>query len=196
VAEKLLETAHFWAHQLGESDKTIRKALEGVEPDGMRGESQPRFYLSTVFRALLGYDQQLDGNKERARKDKEAADKLALDNAERRGDLARISVMEGELAQVAANLRRNALALPTAMASALKGLDADAIRIKLEDALYGVLADFSDYRPGRRTSGSAALSEEGAEGGPAAAEADDQPVGGPEPDLKPRKQRRARPVAN
>ena len=120
MAEKLLETVHYWAHQMGESDKTLRKALEGVEPDGMRGESQPRYFLSTVFRALMGFDQQLDANKERARKDKEAADKLALDNAERRGDLARISTMEGELAGVVSNLRRNALSLPSTMASALK----------------------------------------------------------------------------
>jgi hypothetical protein len=196
VAEKLLETVHYWAHQMGESDKTLRKALEGVEPDGMRGESQPRFYLSTVFRAVMGFDQQLDANKERARKDKEAADKLALDNAERRGDLARISTMEGELAGVVSNLRRNALSLPSTMASALKGLDADAIRAKLEDAIHGLLADLADYRPGRRTTGDQEVDQEGAEGWSAATEADDQPMGGSEPNPKPRKQRRAGPVEN
>lgn len=88
MSKRLLHTAHFWAQQLGVGDKEVRAVLEDREPDGHRG-TQPTFYLTTVYQALAETSG-LNAGHERARKDKEAADKLALENAETRGEIARI----------------------------------------------------------------------------------------------------------
>ena len=177
MGERLCKTAHFWARQLGESDKTVRRALEEIPPDGDRGETQPTYYLATVFRALTQLDQELDANRERARKDKEAADKLAMENAVTRGDLARVSVMAREVGQLLADHRQNALALPTKLAPLLKGLDEDRIRLRLEDAVYELLGDLADYRPGRGAGSDTQGAADSDEGREAPATAAPEPVG-------------------
>jgi hypothetical protein len=121
--------------------------------------------------------EELDPSRERARKDKEAADKLAMENAETRGDLGRVSVMEREIASLLADHRQNALALPTKLAPALKGLDEERIRARIEDAVYELLGDLADYRPGGRAGGDPAGAAARGGGGEAPAEADDKPVG-------------------
>lgn len=120
---------------------------------------------------------ELDAVKERARKDKEAADKLALENAETRGDVARISTMESELSTLFADHRSNALALPNKLAPALVGLNADQIRERIESSVYELLGDLADYRPGSRGSGRKAVDTDGAADSEAPAKANGKRVG-------------------
>ena len=171
MAERLLKTANYWAEQLQVSDKEVRKALEGREPDGSRGETQPTWFLTTVFAALSGMES-LDGSKERARKDKEAADKLALENAETRGDLAPISIMEDEVASLLGDHRTNVLGLPSKAAPLLVGLNADQIRERLEGFVFELLGDLADYRPGSRKGKRPQGAEPGESGSEASTEAD------------------------
>jgi hypothetical protein len=130
-----------------------------------------------VSRHRPGLEDDLDGEQERARKDKEQADKLALENAETRGDVARVSVMERELSALFGDHRSNVLAGPSRLAPQLVGLNAAQIRDRLESWAYEVLGDLASYRPGRRSSGRAVGVDEGGAGSEAAAEADGKPVG-------------------
>jgi hypothetical protein len=130
-----------------------------------------------VGRHRPGLEDDLDGEQERARKDKEQADKLALENAETRGDVARVSVIERELSAVFADLRANGLAGPNKLAPILVGLNADQIRDRLESWVYELLGDLASYRPGTRTGGGSGDADQGTSDGEAAAEADGKPVG-------------------
>jgi hypothetical protein len=128
--------------------------------------------------ALVGWyvarqsGQELDPTKERARKDKESADKLALENAETRGDVARISVMEEEVASLLGDHRTNALGLPSKAAPLLVGLNADQIRDRLEGFVYELLGDLADYRAGARKGRNKSGAASGSKGREASAEAD------------------------
>lgn len=116
--------------------------------------------------------EELDALKERARKDKEHADQLALKNAETRGDLAPISVMEDEIASLLGDHRTNVLGLPSKAAPLLVGLNADQIRDRLEEFVCELLGDLADYRPGARKTKRKNGAEPSDEGREAAAEAD------------------------
>lgn len=196
MADRLKETAHFWALQLDESDKTVRRALDGVMPDGHRSKNQPTYYLATVWAAMNGLSDELDANRERARKDKETADKLALQNAETRSDVARVSVIERELGMLFADHRSNALGLPSKLAPRMVGLNADQIREIVEGAVYELLGGLADYRPSHGTASREGSDQGSGEGSEATTAIHGQPVGGRRTPAESRKQRGARPVAN
>jgi hypothetical protein len=150
------------------------KAGDGIprNPDG----SYPGPALVAWYVARMT-GEELDANRQRARKDKEAADKLALDNAKTRADLAPISIMEEEVASLLGDHRTNALGLPSKAAPLLVGLNADQIRDRLEEFVYELLGDLADYRPGARTQKRSSGAESGSPDSEASAEIDDQPVG-------------------
>lgn len=135
------------------TDKTIRAwVAEGmpVASRGRQGGESHRIDLTAAVAWRLAREMEgLDPQRERARRDKEAADKLALENAETRGDVARVSVMESELAALIADMRANALGVANKVAPRLCGLDAAEIRGMLYDEMHALLAAIADYRPGR-----------------------------------------------
>lgn len=145
------------------------KAGDGIprNPDG----TYPGPALVAWFVSRQTGDE-LDAMKERARKDKEAADKLALENAKTRGELAPIAVMEDEVASLLGDHRTNALGLPSKAAPLLVGLNADQIRERLEEFVYELLGDLADYRPGARKAKRPNGAESSGEGCEATTEAD------------------------
>ncbi len=177
-----LWTLNALAVELGRDRRSLARALEGLEPDECRqagSRTDRKYRLVRVIEHLYARDpggEELDPAKERARKDKEAADKLALENAETRGDLARVSVMAREVATLLGDHRQNALSVPTKLAPILVGLDADRIRSKLEDAVYELLGDLADYRPGSGGGVDSPRAGRGEASGETAAEADGQRV--------------------
>lgn len=142
------------AELTGHSWRTVKARLEAAGIAPLRREGHSNLYDSTAALAAIyarpATDEEFDPARERARRDKEAADKLALENAEARGDLARVSVMAREVAALFSDIRQNALGLPTKLAPQLVGQDADRIRAQLEDAVYELLTDIADYEPGRQ----------------------------------------------
>jgi hypothetical protein len=140
--------------------------------------------------------EELDPNKERARKDKEMADKLALQNAETRGDLAPVSVMERELGMVFADHRSNALGLPSKLAPRLVGLNADQIRDIIESGIYELLGGLADYRPGTRKADGTRSVETIADGSETSAAVHGKPVVRRRTPAESRKQRGTRALAN
>jgi hypothetical protein len=137
------------------------KAGDGI-PRNVDG-SYPGPALVAWYVARQSGDE-LDPVKERARKDKEAADQMALKNAETRGDVARVSIMEEEVAALLGDHKTNALGLPSKVAPYLVGLNADQIRVRIEAAVHELLGGLADYRPGnrkrRRAPGAASSAED------------------------------------
>jgi len=187
LTERLLGTANYWAFQLDADDKELRKALEGAEPDGMRGESQPQFFLTTIM-AALGSVTSLDGGQERARKDKEAADKLALENAQTRGEVGLISEIAerlgGHIDRCCSRLEQIPDALGQFCEPRIAAVVIPECRRLIHEARTELATDLATL--GAAASGPVDTS----------AEPDSESVGGQQPAPVERKQRRARTVAN
>lgn len=83
------------AVELALDRRSLARKLEGLEPDeedeDKAGRVSRRWRMARVVAHLTGTAVDLDAGKERARKDKESADKLALENAQTRGELVGIT---------------------------------------------------------------------------------------------------------
>lgn len=92
--------------------------------------------------------ERLELDRQTSRLKQELADKAALTNAELRGELVRLNVIEREIASLAANLKQNVMALPTRLAAMLEGMSTDERKSTLERSCREVLEEFAAYRPG------------------------------------------------
>jgi hypothetical protein len=83
------------AVELAQDRRSLARRLEGLEPDeeseDKAGRVSRKWRMARVVAHMAGVSTDLDANKERARKDKESADKLALENARTRGELAAVT---------------------------------------------------------------------------------------------------------
>lgn len=122
----------------------------------------------------------LDPIAERARKDKEHADKLALENQARRGELVDVGEVGALWAKLASETRSRLLSIPTKAAPLVIGCAriAQAQDI-LETEIHDALGAIADVGPGVPASDAPA------------SETDDQSVGGRKPKAKPGGKRRA-----
>lgn len=165
--------------EFGIGDKDVRSALEGTESDGLRGQ-QPTFYLSTVYQAIAE-TRALNAAYERARKDKETADKLALENRVRRGELCESNQVLQEFGGVISDARARLIQLPDALGQFCDPKYAVVITAEARKRVYEALEELS--------SGLARAVE-------ASPDPDGEPVGRPEAPPVNGKQRRARAVEN
>lgn len=147
--QRTLGTATYWANQAGIADKVVRAALDGIPPDGTRGNSQRAYFLATVWRALQGptADGELDAEQQRARRDKEQADHLALRNATTRGELAPVEELDAIWSQHIAAARARLLSMPSKLAPQLAGQDAAQIATAIKTEVHAALAELSEYTP-------------------------------------------------
>ena len=74
------------AVELGRDRRFISKLVEDLEPIGRKGKAD-LYAMSDVFASAQGRNGDLDATQEKARRDKEAADKLEMENAKTRGEL-------------------------------------------------------------------------------------------------------------
>ena len=173
------------AVEFGIDRRTVAKRLESLEPDDADGKSK-RWLMKRAAPRLIAPmatgdgDEALDPIAERARKDKEHADKLALENAARRRELVEVGDVAALWAKLAAETRARVLGVPTKAAPLVIGCSRiaeaqDILETQIHDAL-GAIADPGPGVPGRDE---------------AAAETDDQRVGGPVPATEPGGERRA-----
>jgi hypothetical protein len=143
------------AVELQKNVRTIAKALDGVQPDGVLGPKQsPAWFLSSVFVALTKHEQQSGRGRtgigdERVRLVREQADKVAHENATRRSEYWLATEVIREWADLFREVSARLLAIPDRIASRLPGLtrhdlhEIDAeIRIVLEET-------FEAYDPER-----------------------------------------------
>lgn len=132
--------------------------------------------------------EKLDAVAERARKDKEHADKLALENAETRGELGRIGDVTEWFGQHVDRCCTRLDQIPDALGQLCEPRIAAIVVPECRRLIHEARAELA----ADATAGSAGHSESVA----AAANGNGQPVGGREPPTLERKQRRARTVAN
>jgi hypothetical protein len=149
MGNRLLETAHFWAHQLGVSDKVVRGLLEGVAPDGMRGQTQPTYYLSTVIDARQDQAGDLDLNAERARLAKAQADKTEIENAVRCGELSETAKVVDWYGAMVANAKNRLLQIPPTIGQQLDPALAPRIVELVRKLVHEALLELSQGNGGK-----------------------------------------------
>jgi phage terminase Nu1 subunit (DNA packaging protein) len=156
----------------GKSERTLRAWLEGLEPAvrGGRGVAH-QYYLEDVCRwrfgaASRGASEQLDGPHEKARVDKERADKLEMENAILRGDSLPAAEVEAEWVDAFTQIKTLILAAPRKAAPLVVGMSSMP---EIEAVLNDILRD-SLIRAAGDGDGEALID--------AAAEPDGESVGG------------------
>jgi hypothetical protein len=183
-------------------DVTPQRVSQIVQEEGGPPRNEDGSYPSREFAVWMvereiekrGLGEALDQNKERARLLKAQADKVELEVAELKGTRIPIDVMVADYSNKFVVMRGRLLTFPALLAPrfAAKGKEADAelcIRDRVYELLHELAAD------GLSDSLRARLAQH-REDDPAPAKSDGEPVGGSVPDPKPRKQRRARKVAD
>lgn len=131
----------------------------------------------------------LNYEEERARLTREQADKVAMENEQRRQRLVDSDDVGMHWGKIISNAKTRLLAIPTKAAPLVLGLKTmPQVRDQLERMIVEVLNELSSANPIPRFEGDASVE--------AAPEAHSEPVGGPVPEAKPRKQRRARSVGD
>jgi hypothetical protein len=136
------------ARELQKDRRTVGLALDGVKPDGFKNDF-PAFHMMTGVRALYmkgGAEKGLDANYEKARKDKEMADKIEMANQVARGELISEDVVKKFIIDAFTRLRTRMLGLPTKLAIRLVGLKS-AVEIQkiLDDGVREALAELSEH---------------------------------------------------
>ena len=90
----------------------------------------------------------LNGEQEKARRDKESADKLAMENAARRGELARVADVVEFVSDHNAASRAKLLSMPAKLSPQLVGInDPNVIAAAIRAELYAALAELAEWVP-------------------------------------------------
>ena len=126
-------TAELWtmsglATELGHDQRTIGAALATTPPDGdkeYRGKSHKAWFMRTAIAAISARNggEGIDLKAEQARKAKEEADKLEMQNALMRGELLPAQEVNAAVQSSFARVRARLLALPNKVAPVVLGLD-------------------------------------------------------------------------
>jgi len=170
-----LWTLNGLATELGRDRRAIGKALMGVVPAN-EGSGQNRWLMKTVVDAI--YEKPGDAlelTEERARLAKEQADKTALDNAQRRGELLEVGVVEAEVTSAFARVRSRLLAIPSKTAPLVSQVETPAeAEAIIRSAVIEALRELSETD----VTSPAEDDEELVEGSNSSAEPLDKSVGG------------------
>lgn len=196
VDERLLMPKALTARVIGISVQAFSNW--GLQPHTRKGR-EALYYLPEVVAELLrkrvpAAEEGLVLDVERARLAKEQADKIAMENAVRRGELADLNVVSKTWGQALANFRARMLASPSKLAPTANpdnpNVARDVIAAEHERILTELAACDVFAEPDERTESVPGTANDY----PSTTAADDQPVGGSVPAAKRRKQRRTGPV--
>jgi phage terminase Nu1 subunit (DNA packaging protein) len=198
VDERLLMPKALTARVIGISVQAFNNW--GMQPHSRRGR-EALYYLPDVVAELVrrrapggGGEDGLVLDVERARLAKEQADKVAMENAVRRGELSDLNDISKTWGQALANFRSRMLASPSKLAPQANpdnpNIARDVIAAEHERILTELAACDVFAEPVERTTSVPGTADDH----PTTAKADDQPVGGSVPAAKRRKQRRTGPV--
>lgn len=198
VAQPGLSDLEDIAQLFGVTEKAVRDWIGLGMPVEVRGKqgrgektqislrSAVEWYFSENF-------EKLELDRQRTRLAEEQADKLALENAERRGELVELSIWQLELESFLSELRAALLSLPVKLAPRLDG-DVNQRKDRLESSVHEFLRTVAAYKPGKAGSGRKTARAGVADHSAAATKANGQPMGRQQAATERRKQRRARPV--
>ena len=145
---KTVWSIHALHIELGETRKTLSAVLDGVEPDGKIKGGHPGWHMQTAIKALRGGSgdgEELDKNAELARKAKEEADKLEMENALRRGELREAADVDAAVISAFSRVRSRLLAVPSKLApKIITAEDASEAEAEISAAIREVLRELSE----------------------------------------------------
>ena len=141
------------ACELAMDRRSLARRLEGLAPiEEKKGAKRTeRFYrLAAVFAHLSRTDESeaLDLNQERARLTKLQAEKVALELAETRGEVVRMSLVVPHWQGIVANMRARLLALPSRAAIEIASDQREVVRASsiIQTLLYEILTDIASAK--------------------------------------------------
>lgn len=124
----------------------IRRGLPTVQKGGKGAGNKS---LVDPLEALPWFLDHVGEDAEKIRLAREQADKVALDNAERRADLARVSVMTQAFSDAVVTAQSLLLAIPTKEARTIAAMnDANAIEHRLRTSIHDALRQLAAYGDG------------------------------------------------
>jgi hypothetical protein len=141
------------ARLTGFDRRTVRQRLAGLEPVEQTGRELR--YASSAALAQLYLSDSLDLSRERARLASEQADRIAMDNAEARGESARWEDVESFMLPIFSAVTQRIMAVPAQAAPEAHGAatiaaSEAAIRAPIHDALHDLAAVLSGGPPALR----------------------------------------------
>lgn len=104
------------AVELDMDRRAVGRMLKGVPPDGDGPKGANAWLMRTVIDVMSGADggsERLDPAQERARKDRELADKAAMENAARRGELLDRADVDAAVTSSFSRVRSRMLSIPS-----------------------------------------------------------------------------------
>jgi len=126
--------------------RTMSAALEKVNPASEKKTKRGidrKYFVRDVIDAIWA-GESLDAEQERARKDKETADKLAMENALRRGELAELSTVTAAWIDMVAAARAKLLSLPTKLGPQLANIaDVGVIAAQIRSEVYAAIDELA-----------------------------------------------------
>lgn len=179
-------------------ERTIRRWSED-DDDPMPRNSDGTYNAGLTIGWRIRYEggAELDLTQERARLAKEQADKTAMDNAVKRGELLRVSTVAKEWSHLIGPHSAKLLGMPRKLSPRLAAMkNANAINDCLSDEIRNILAAWADYQPGSGEAGDEETGRVDAATTSTTPEMDGQPVGRRKAVAKRGKQRGTRPLAN
>jgi phage terminase Nu1 subunit (DNA packaging protein) len=124
-----------FARMTGFTRETVAKRMDGVKPVAQRKPKGELFTLRQFVDAFTEYNApsarpktgEIDPEFEKARKDREIADKYELANAQRRGELLEASDVEKTWSGIIHQVRTKLLAIPAKLAPVMVAIDDPAM---------------------------------------------------------------------
>lgn len=172
---------HVTTAECAELFKTTEKSVSAWIRDGMpvvkRGRRGAGQHALIDLREAVSWYVDIDPlDSEKTRLAREQADKLALENAHRRGELVELAVWRSELEQLFGQIRAALLAIPTKEAPQLDG-NVNQRKERLERIVREILAGLSTYSADVAAREQPARDSRGGDRALAAAETDGVRVG-------------------
>jgi phage terminase Nu1 subunit (DNA packaging protein) len=195
-------TLSWLAVELRIDRRTLARELEGLPPDTVsqgKGRADRRWLLARVVEHLRGNSQGdgYDAEAELGRLRFEQANKTALENAVRSGQLLDVGLVYRAWEMLLVGIRARMLSVPTKLAAELAVIqDSNAIRSRLTDEITEILAEAAAHRAEPADLDGPDIDESGGEDSAAATPADRKRVGRRKAPAKSGKQRRAGAVAH
>lgn len=192
MAQRWIVTTDECAEIFKVTEKTVREWIRDGMPAVKRGRQGSGNTSKIDIRDAIAWYIDFDAlDAEKTRLTREQADKQALDNAVRRGELGEIAIWRSELQTVFGEIRAQLLAIPTKEAPQLDG-NVNQRKERLEGVVRQVLSRLAAYQPGGAAAEHAPRDRGGRRGAQPAAEADAIGMGRPLPAPVARNKRRAR----
>ena len=158
---KRTDAAEFFGVSLPTIDAWIRKGAPVKKRNARGGVGGLNLADLARHRIKTAQGRDRDPVAERARRDSEAADKLALDNARTRGELLDLTETRLSWVGTMTEVKQRILALPASLAPQVIGATTEEARGLIEAAIHDALSSLADAGRGLARSAATAAAPDG-----------------------------------